>query len=206
MKKFVGLVNGKSFDNEKDFNDAANEAIKLNDGNLAISSYYSYTNDDEVEEPKDDDRFLSTHEYFLGERKPDIVNGDCVEYTLSDELKKRITDASNINDIKKSVEYHISKLDNSIELTKGEVKKYQEQIEKLQDKLYERVDLLKDLNARNKYYETILDITEDSIKKEDDKKESEEVKPITRERIREVLGVSPDMSLYSFLKQLGLLK
>ena len=28
MKKFVGLVNGKSFDNEKDLNDAANKAIK----------------------------------------------------------------------------------------------------------------------------------------------------------------------------------
>ena len=31
MKKFVGLVNGKSFDNEEDFKAAAKHAIKEND-------------------------------------------------------------------------------------------------------------------------------------------------------------------------------
>ena len=49
MKKFVGLVNGKSFDNEKDFNKAVEEAIKSDNENLSISSYYKYTNDDKEE-------------------------------------------------------------------------------------------------------------------------------------------------------------
>lgn len=211
MKKFVGYVNGESFDNEKDFNEAANKAIEENDGSLSISSYYSYTKDDEEEEPKDDvkdDRFLSTYEYFLGERKPDVVKGDYVEYSLSDELKKRIANATNVKDIRKSVEYHISKIDKNLESVKDDVKKYQEEIEKLQDKLYEKVELMKDLNARNKYYETIFDIADvasKKVEKEEEKKMLDENKQ-EREKIREVLGISPDMSLSSFLKQLGLLK
>ena len=84
MKKFVGLVNGKSFDNEKDFNDAADKAIKENDGTLSISSYYTYTSDN-VEENKDDDKFVSTSEYYIGTRKPDKVDKDSIEYIVPSE-------------------------------------------------------------------------------------------------------------------------
>lgn len=45
MKKFKGMVNGKSYDSEKAYKDAINEAVKA--GNVtACSKYY------EVEEPK----------------------------------------------------------------------------------------------------------------------------------------------------------
>lgn len=210
MKKFVGYVNGKSFDNEKDFNEAANKAIEDNDGNLAISSYYSFT-DDEKEEIKDDvndDRFLSTYEYFLGERKPDLVDANSVGYSLSDDLKKRIANASNIKDIRKSVEYHISTLDKSMNQVKNEVKRYQEDIEKLQTKLYDKIEQLKVLNGRSKYYEDILEIAVDAINKVEEEKEVKEDKQdvVEKNNIKELLGVSGDMTLSSFLKQLGLLK
>ena len=45
MRKFVGYVNGKSYTNEEDFNKAAQEAIKKNEDNLSITSYYKYTSD-----------------------------------------------------------------------------------------------------------------------------------------------------------------
>ena len=210
MKKFVGYVNGKSFDNEVDFYQAAQEAIKSNDENMAISSYYKYYPDEE-DKPQDDEKdakYVSTHEYFLGTRKPDEVDGTKVVYNLSDELKERITNASNVNDIRKSVEFHISNLDKNINNVNREIKDYQEKIEKLQDKLYEKVEELKDLDGRSKYYENILNITVDAIKKAEEVKEVKEGKQdvVEKNNIKELLGVSGDMTLSSFLKQLGLLK
>ena len=132
MKKFVGLVNGKSFDNEKDFNDAADKAIKENDGSLSISSYYTYTSDD-VEEDKDDDKFVSTSEYFLGDNKPTkvekldssrigAVGYTNVEYSVSPELEERLKVATNKNSIKGNIDYHIVKLSNTIKEYKKDIK------------------------------------------------------------------------------------
>lgn len=210
MKKFVGYVNGKSFDNEEDFYQAAQEAIKSNEENMAISSYYKYYPDEEDKSQDDekDAKYVSTHEYFLGTRKPDEVEGTKVVYNLSDELKERIINASNVNDIRKSVEFHISNLDKNMNIVNGEIKSYQEKIEKLQDKLYEKVEELKDLEGRSKYYENILNITVDAIKKAEEEKEVKEGKKdvVEKNNIKELLGVSGDMTLSSFLKQLGLLK
>lgn len=205
MKKFVGYVNGESFDNEKDFNEAANKAIEKNDGTLSISSYYSYTNDDDRKllEDEKDDKFVSTNEYFLGETKPIDVDTDSVRYEVPEKLKNRLEEATNKDGIKKNLNYHITKLDNIIDDGERNIKKIQDDIEKLQDKLYEKVNAVKDLKGKKEYYDNLLTIVDVDKDKKDGEKESNQV---TKERIRDVLGISPDMSLYSFLKQLGLLK
>ena len=153
MKKFVGLVNGKSFDNEKDFNDAADKAIKENDGSLSISSYYTYTSDD-VEEDKDD-KFVSTSEYFLGDRKPTKVEKldssrigaigyTNVEYGVSPELEERLKVATNKNSIKENIDYHVAKLSNTIKEYRKDIEEIEKSIDELQKKLYEQQESLLD--------------------------------------------------------------
>ena len=213
MKKFVGYVNGKTFYDEKEFNEAANEAVKNNDGSLAISSYYQYTSDDDKNDEKQiedvkDDKFVSAYEYFLGERKPDLVSADSYEYTISDELKKKLAEASNINDIKKSLEYHIAKLDDNMRIKKSKVSDIEENIEKLQNELYERVDDVKNSEAMKKYYDTLSDIVDKVIEERKEKKGTED-KPeatVQNESLKKFLGIPEDASLYSFLKITGLLK
>ena len=211
MKKFVGYVNGKSFDNEKDFNDAANKAIEENDGSLSISSYYSYTKDDQdgvkqIEDVKND-KFVSTHEYFLGERKPDEVNANSVKYNIPENLKNKLENAINKDGIKKNLNYHISQLDNNITNNEDNIKKIQGDIEKLQNKLYDNLNTVNDLKGRKEYYDNLLNIVDNSQKVEKNQNEDEQAtKPVTKDRIKEVFGIDADMSLYSFLKQLGLLK
>ena len=222
MKKFVGLVNGKSFDNEKDFNDAADKAIKENNGSLSISSYYTYTSDD-VEENKDD-KFVSTSEYFLGDTKPTKVEKldssrigaigyTNVEYGVSPELEERLKVATNKNSIKENINYHIAKLSNTIKEYRKDIEEIEKSIDNLQKKLYEQQETLLDKEGRRKYYNHILDIIEsqesekskidpDSLK---NVKKSESVEE-KKNKIRKVLDIDPDTSLLTFLTQLGILK
>ena len=218
MKKFVGLVNGKSFDNEKDFNDAADKAIKENDGSLSISSYYTYTSDD-VEEDKDD-KFVSTSEYFLGDRKPTKVEKldssrigaigyTNVEYGVSPELEERLKVATNKNSIKENIDYHVAKLSNTIKEYRKDIEEIEKSIDNLQKKLYEQQGTLLDKEGRRKYYNHILDIIESS-ESENSKKDSDGLKTENVEekknRIKKVLDVDPDTSLFTFLTQLGFFK
>ena len=218
MKKFVGLVNGKSFDNEKDFNDAADKAIKENAGSLSISSYYTYTSDD-VEENKDD-KFVSTNEYFLGDRKPTKVEKldssrigvfgyTNVEYGVSPELEERLKVATNKNSIKENIDYHIAKLSNTIKDYRKDIEEIEKSIDELQKKLYEQQESLLDKEGRRKYYNHILDIIESS-ESEKSKKDSDGLKTENVEekknRIKKVLDVDPDTSLFTFLTQLGFFK
>ena len=197
MKKFVGNVNGKSFDNEEDFNKAADAAIKKNDGTLSISSYYSYTSDS-VEENKDDDKFVSTSEYLIGGRKPDKVTSDSVEYNFPDVLATRIKEASNKDSIRKNVEYYVSNLVDSIHKCSKEVDELEREIEGLQKRLYEKIDVQKDLKGKRKYYNTILDIL-------DREETKEEVKEEPKKDVKDFLGVDKDTSLYTILRQIGIL-
>ena len=218
MKKFVGLVNGKSFDNEKDFNDAADKAIKENDGTLSISSYYTYTSDD-VEENKDD-KYVSINEYYLGDRKPTKVEKldssrigafgyTNVEYGVSPELEERLKVATNKNSIKGNIDYHIVKLSNTIKEYKKDIKEIEKSIDELQKKLYEQQESLLDKEGKRKYYNHILDIIESS-ESEKSKKDSDGLKTENVEekknRIKKVLDVDPDTSLFTFLTQLGFFK
>lgn len=222
MKKFVGLVNGKSFDNEKDFNDAADKAIKENDGSLSISSYYTYTSDG-VEENKDD-KFVSTSEYFLGDRKPTKVEKldssrigaigyTNVEYDVSPELEERLKVATNKNSIRENINYHIAKLSDTIKGYRKDIEEMEKSIDNLQKNLYEQQGTLLDNEGRRKYYNHILDIIESS-EPEKSKKDSDGVKDVKKtenveekkNRIRKTLDVDPDTSLFTFLTQLGFFK
>ena len=221
MKKFVGLVNGKSFDNEKDFNDAADKAIKENDGSLSISSYYTYTSDD-VEEDKDD-KFVSTSEYFLGDNKPTKVEKldssrigaigyTNVEYGVSPELEERLKVATNKNSIKENIDYHVAKLSNTIKEYRKDIEEIEKSIDELQKKLYEQQESLLDKEGRRKYYNHILDIIE-SQDSEKTKQDSDDLKDIKKtdnleetKKIKKVLDVDPDTSLFTFLTQLGFFK
>ena len=219
MKKFVGLVNGKSFDNEKDFNDAADKAIKENAGSLSISSYYTYTSDDVEENKKDDDKFVSTSEYFLGDNKPTkvekldssrigAVGYTNVEYSVSPELEERLKVATNKNSIRENINYHISKLSNTIKEYRKDIEEIEKSIDNLQKKLYEQQGTLLDKEGRRKYYNHVLDIIESSEPektKNDSVKKSESVEE-KKNKIRKVLDVDSDTSLFTFLTQLGFFK
>lgn len=214
MKKFVGNVNGKSFDNEEDFNKEAKEAIKKNDGTLSISSYYSYTSDS-VEENKDDDKFVSTSEYLIGGRKPDKVTSDSVEYNFPDVLATRIKEASNKDIIRKNVERHVNNLVDSIQNYSKSVDKLEHEIESLQKSLYEKINERKELEGRWRYYDAILDYldepeveetkeeTKEEVKEEPEK---EYVKPIIKKDLKDFFDVDVNTSLYSILRQFGILK
>lgn len=213
MKKFVGNVNGKSFDNEEDFNKAADEAIRKNDGNLSISSYYSYISDDDKEDEKDDndDKFVSTYEYFLGNKKPDNVTSDSVEYEVPESLVQRIKEASNKDSIRKNVEYHRNYLVDGMSKQSVEIDDLQSDIEHLQKRLYDKIHDQNDLQGRRRYYNTILDILDEAEAEETKEEVKEEpkkeyVKPVTKKDLKDFFGVDENTSLYSILRQLGILK
>lgn len=160
MKKFIGNVNGKSFDNLKDFNEAAAEAIKANDDNLSISSYYSYVDDENKEVPViEDDKKLSKEDYVIINQKPSVLfGGKVLDYKISDDLKKRLVEASNKKEIHDTSISILDWVNNNIDSDSESVKKLQIEIERLQDELYEKEESVKELRARKNYYNNILEI------------------------------------------------
>lgn len=237
MKKFFGNVNGKNFENEAEFLKAAEEAMKKGENNFSIASCY-YTSDEKdnepVQKPIEDPKFVSAHEYFLSGRNPDSDTENGIEYKVSDELKTRIIEASNRDDIKKSVTFHLNKLEDNIDVEERHIKKIQEHIDTLKKSiavetqgLNDENDKLNDLKARDIYYTTLLNIIEEQESKEKEeeakKKEEEPVNeagPSNEEKTEttdlkkkiqeEVKGKSVssflDMSALDFLKQLGFIK
>ena len=220
MKKFVGLVNGKSFDNEEDFKAAAKNAIKENDGMVSISSYYSYEKDEEKKE-EEDSNYVNTNEYFLGDRKPDSVTDDgrVVEYNIDEDLVKRIRESINKDSIKKKLEYQINYLSDDITRYENRILSVQTDIDELKKKIAVNCDLIKTLdksknglNGKYKYYATLLDrISEEEEVNEEKKEEHEEKKEYLKPEakftnIRDLFGMDPHTSLYEALRQLGILR
>lgn len=220
MKKFVGLVNGKSFDNEEDFKAAAKNAIKENDGMVSISSYYSYEKDEEKKE-EEDSNYVNTNEYFLGDRKPDSVTDDgrVVEYNIDEDLVKRIRESINKDSIKKKLEYQINSLSDDITRYENRILSVQTDIDNLKKKIEVNCDLIKTLdksknglNGKYKYYATLLDrISEEEEVNEEKKEEKEEKKEYLKPEakftnIRDLFGMDPHTSLYEALRQLGILR
>ena len=220
MKKFVGLVNGKSFDNEEDFKAAAKNAIKENDGMVSISSYYSYEKDEEKKE-EEDSNYVNTNEYFLGDRKPDSVTDDgrVVEYNIDEDLVKRIRESINKDSIKKKLEYQINSLSDDITRYENRILSVQTDIDELKKKIAVNCDLIKTLdksknglNGKYKYYATLLDrISEEEEVNEEKKEEHEEKKEYLKPEakftnIRDLFGMDPHTSLYEALRQLGILR
>ena len=212
MKKFVGLVNGKSFDNEEDFKAAAKNAIKENDGMVSISSYYSYEKDEEKKE--EDSNYVNTNEYFLGDRKPDSVTDDgrVVEYNIDEDLVKRIRESINKDSIKKKLEYQINYLSDDITRYENRILSVQTDIDELKKKIAVNCDLIKTLdksknglNGKYKYYATLLErISEEEEVNEEKKEEHEEKKEYLKPEAK--FGMDPHTSLYEALRQLGILR
>lgn len=213
MKKFVGLVNGKSFDNEEDWKKAANEAIKDNDGNLAITSYYSYNNDEENEE--EDSNYVNTNEYYLGDRKPDSVTdgGTVVEYNIDDDLVKRIRESINRDSIKRKLEYQINNLGDSITRDENKILSLQTDIEELNKKIEVNRKLINtlendkyNLKGRYKYYSTLLErISEEKEVKEEKKEETQKPLEERRSSFEDALKSFGSMTLYDIFKKHGLI-
>lgn len=219
MKKFVGNVNGKAYDNEVDFMNAVKEAVKEGGENLSITRYYTYTSDNEEEEkPVDDPRFVSTHEYFLGTRKPDEVNGDHPVYIASDDLLERILNASNREGIKKSLNFQVKKLEETIHNSEESIKYLTKDLEGLQKKvkdleetIKEKKESINDMMARENYYGSLFDYIEKAEIDEEQKKDVEEkkeyVKPeVNIKTIRDLFGLDENTSLAAMLRQFGILK
>ena len=140
MKKFVGIVNGKTFNNEKEFNDAADLAIKSNDGHLLISSYYSEDTKEETEFNKiksssknETKTLVDKTEYILTDQKPDAYSG----YTVSPELKTKLNAAENKDEIKKNIDTLLTKFNELIKETKHRIYGLEDDIKEMQSRLNE---------------------------------------------------------------------
>jgi len=219
MKKFVGNVNGKNFDNEKEFNEAAKKAMKDGGSNLDISYYYEQVDDekkvedegkDKVEDKKDEN-FVHTHEYFLGSRNPDVVNEDgSVKFNVPDELLKRINTSINRDSIKKKLEYHLGSLGDMISRDCNKVESMQMDIASLTNKLNNFKQGVKDtqqeiniLKGKYNYYHDIITYIQEIEEKEIAEQESKE-RPVRDDK--DFRSSLLDMSALDFLKQLGFIK
>lgn len=215
MKKFVGIVNGKTFNNEKEFNDAADLAIKSNDGHLLISSYYSEDTKEETEFNKiksssknETKTLVDKTEYILTDQKPDAYSG----YTVSPELKTKLNAAENKDEIKKNIDTLLTKFNELIKETKHRIYGLEDDIKEMQSRLNESKDSLTDLNWRVLYYKelmSILDTCDTTCERTCDTTcDTTCEKDLSNKRettiFNDVLPVFCNDSLYTILKKFGL--
>lgn len=207
MKKFVGIVNGKTFNNEKEFNDAADLAIKSNDGHLLISSYYSEDTKEETEFNKiksssknETKTLVDKTEYILTDQKPDAYSG----YTISPELKTKLNAAENKDEIKKNIDTLLTKFNELIKETKHRIYGLEDDIKEMQSRLNESKDSLTDLNWRVLYYKELMSILDTCDTTCDTTCEKDLSNKRQTTIFNDVLPVFCNDSLYTILKKFGL--
>lgn len=176
MKKFVGNVNGKTFDNEIEFNAAAKDAIRSNDGHLSISSYYSYDDgkssriEGEIKDnPSLEKRknILDKKDYVLVDQKPRSVYG----YEVPSALYDKLINADNKDEIRKNVDDLLSKIETGSRDVEKTIKNLEIELDSMQDEMYEKIDFLKDLKKRKLYYNEIKNILDKKTYSKDVKKD-----------------------------------
>jgi len=148
--------------------------------------------DEKEEVPLIDDKKLKKEDYVIVDQKPNVLfGGKVLEYKLSDDLKKRLECASNVDEIRKTSEEILKWVIEQIAIDTERVKTLQVDIERLQDELYEREESLKELKARKNYYNNILETVGEP-----------ETKPIEEKKVdvkRNEIDFS-SLSLLDFLK------
>ena len=207
MKKFVGYVNGKTFNDEKSFNDAAKEAIKSNDGNLAISSYYSesYNNEDEPKKelPKEekDPNYVPKDEYLFTDQTP--AHSLCCDYTI--DLKNKIRQASNKEEISKVVNDNLYDLKKKIATSTQESESLEKEIENLQNELYDKDKDLCDFKRARNHYLLIKEALGEEDEKEEEKTDCPDCPNRTpRKSLKNLFDY--DDTLFGLLHKLNILK
>lgn len=183
MTKFVGLVNGKLYDNEKDFSKAAFDAINTKDGLLSISSYYTSDSGEngvktevetkattETSTPDTLDAPASTKSTQVERTEKDesqnvvpekdyvIVDGEDKDYEITLGLYNKLTSATNKDEIRKVVTKVKEDIDADIKKTNDSAKDIQIKIDNLNEDLYCAENKIDELYNRKRYYNHILDI------------------------------------------------
>lgn len=206
MKKFVGNVNGKTFDNETDFNAAAKEAIKSNDGHLSISSYYSYDdkNSNKIEDKgeqklKTKKTNLNKEDYILVDQKPDSING----YEVSSDLYEKLINADNKDEIRKTVENLLTSFENSSKDVEKSIKNLEIDLEAIQDELYEKREYAKDLKWRKLYYNEIKNVLDKKVPSKNEANDRKDAKSDFNRIDFGGFNIIANDSLYNIFKKLG---
>lgn len=206
MKKFVGNVNGKTFDNETDFNAAAKEAIKSNDGHLSISSYYSYDdkNSNKIEDKgeqklKTKKTSLNKEDYILVNQKPDSING----YEVSSDLYEKLINADNKDEIRKTVENLLTSFENSSKDVEKSIKNLEIDLEAIQDELYEKREYAKDLKWRKLYYNEIKNVLDKKVPSKNEANDRKDAKSDFNRIDFGGFSIIANDSLYNIFKKLG---
>lgn len=206
MKKFVGNVNGKTFDNETDFNAAAKEAIKSNDGHLSISSYYSYDdkNSNKIEDKgeqklKTKKTNLNKEDYILVDQKPDSING----YEVSSDLYEKLINADNKDEIRKTVENLLTSFENSSKNVEKSIKNLEIDLEAIQDELYEKREYAKDLKWRKLYYNEIKNVLDKKVPSKNEANDRKDAKSDFNRIDFGGFNIIANDSLYNIFKKLG---
>ena len=172
MKKFVGTVNGETFDNEKDFNEAASKAVTESNGTLSISSYITYVDDEddeddskkEIEETPEEvveDVIEVTEDDLNINSNPRVLLGGKLAYDVTTRLADKLRRASNKDEVKELIEKRLKDTESIIKKNSETEKELENEIDELQKKLYSCESDQKDVKARRRYYNTLLDILTD---------------------------------------------
>lgn len=219
MKKFVGTVNGKSFDNEKDFNEAAQKAIASGEENLSISSYYKYVSDEvekseplkESEQVKELDYALKHEDFMVDENHPQILIDGNYEYPISNKLKEKLEKATNKEDIKLTSKFmsdvhsfysdryydQSKELDNKVKELQRKIEELENELDDTEDKLYQAEVNRKKSSAAIEYYTRISSLVGDP----------DSINPPTPEqdepKIKKDENLPVDISLYNILDEFG---
>lgn len=219
MKKFVGTVNGKSFDNEKDFNEAAQKVIASGEENLSISSYYKYVSDEvekseplkESEQVKELDYALKHEDFMVDENHPQILIDGNYEYPISNKLKEKLEKATNKEDIKLTSKFmsdvhsfysdryydQSKELDNKVKELQRKIEELENELDDTEDKLYQAEVNRKKSSAAIEYYTRISSLVGDL----------DGINPPTPEqdepKIKKDENLPVDISLYNILDEFG---
>lgn len=148
MRKFVGSVNGKRFDNMLEFSKAALEALAKNDDTISITSYFSDCDDNcncEKCGEKEEEKVIVPVLMDDSIKSKRDINGNPT-WEIQDEFKEKVGLISdkNRNDL--------------LDLVRSRVRNYELALKEHKKKIDEYETMFKNAEDGCKYYSEVLDL------------------------------------------------
>lgn len=155
MKKFIGRVNGKEFDNREDFNEAVKKAMENPYEQLVVTSYEKIVPDEEPEPVKKvEERPIVDLDDITIFR--DDERDEKGEYKIPEDIKEKLKNCANRDEVVDSLKRDLNSWNKCKEDNDKKIETYKEDIDYANMKIKELTQDNENLDAGIRYYKTLL--------------------------------------------------
>ena len=203
MKKFIGCVNGKNFDNREDFNEAVKKAMENPYEQLVVTSYEKIVPDEEPVKKVEERPTIDLDDITIFR---DSERDEKGEYKIPEGIEEKLKNCANRDEVVDSLKRDLNCWNKCRDDNDKNIESYKEDIDFAKLKIKELTQDNETLDAGIRYYKTLLGYVgeAETTKKVEKKPYTRPTVKVDKELVRDSILDMVD-SFGSYLRKKGFL-